>query len=184
MLRLVDLNLSVLLNAKRAASVFFVRYITRISLPFFYNTMPGRPGKTDITLAQASAIIIATDHYNRTNTEAARDVGCSESAVRGPKQRAYAEAEKNISPLQAANSKLVSLCTHQERRPQKSRRTWDDTTTSSSNDDTSDVDVKSERSESDAPLRCQFPLQCRPFHCLHCLSDVTLALHERSRLRQ
>jgi len=78
---------------------------------------------------------------------------------------------------------FVSLCNRQERRPRKPRRTWGDgTATISSDDDRSDIDVKSECSESDAPLRCQFPLQCRPFQCLHCLGDATLPLHERQHV--
>ncbi len=72
---------------------------------------------------------------------------------------------------------FVSLCNRQERRPRKPRRTWgDDTAIISSDDDTSDI------AEPDAPLQCQFLLQCQPFQCLHCLGDATLPLHEREHV--
>ena len=75
---------------------------------------------------------------------------------------------------------LVSLCTRRERRPRKPRQSWqDNTTTSSSDDDTSDVNIKSECSESDTPPGCQFSFQCQPFQCLNCLSDATLPKLER-----
>ncbi len=75
---------------------------------------------------------------------------------------------------------LASLCTRQERRLRKPRPLWEDSTaTSSSDDETSDVDIKPEYSQSDAPLGCQFPLRCRPFQCLCCLGDTALALRER-----
>ena len=68
--------------------------------------MPRYSGTTDLTPAQAGAIIIATDNYGVPNTKAAEQVGCSESAVRALKKRVYEEADKeNISPLQAANTK-------------------------------------------------------------------------------
>jgi len=53
---------------------------------------------------------------------------------------------------------------------------------SSSDDEASNVNVESECSESDPPLQCQFPLQCRPFQCLHYLGDATLPLHERQHI--
>ncbi len=78
---------------------------------------------------------------------------------------------------------LASLCTRQERRPRKPRQLWeDDTATSSSDDGTSDVDIKPEYSESDAPIGCQSPLQCRPFQCLYCIGDATLPLLERQHV--
>jgi len=77
---------------------------------------------------------------------------------------------------------LVSLCTRQERRPRKPRQSWEDDTATSSSDDSTDVDIKSECSDSDAPVGCQFPLQCRPFQCLHCIGDTTLPLPERQHV--
>lgn len=46
-------------------------------------------------------------------------------------------------------------------------------------DDTTDVDIKLECSDSEVLLGCQFQLQCQPFQCLHCMGDVTLPLLER-----
>ncbi len=77
---------------------------------------------------------------------------------------------------------LVSLCTRRERRPRKPRQSWEDDATTSSSDDTTDVFIKSECSDSDAPLGCRFPLQCRPFQCLHCIGDATLPLAERQHV--
>jgi len=75
----------------------------------------------------------------------------------------------------------LSLCTRQE-RPRKPRQSWKyNTATSSSDDDTPDVDIKLECSDY-APLGCQFPLQCRPFQCLYCLSDAALCLRERQHI--
>jgi len=78
---------------------------------------------------------------------------------------------------------LASLCTRQERRLRKPRQSWEDNiATSLSDDNTSDVDIKSECSESDASVECQFPLQCRPFQCLYCIGDATLPLPERQHV--
>lgn len=74
---------------------------------------------------------------------------------------------------------FVSLCTRRERRPRKPRQSWEDDTTTSSSGDTTEVEIKSECSDSEVPLACQFPLQCRPFQCLHCIGDATLPLLER-----
>ncbi len=77
---------------------------------------------------------------------------------------------------------LISLCTRRERRPRKPRRSWQDDVTTSSSDVTIDIDIKPECSDSDAPLECQFPLQCQPSQCLHCIDDVTLSLRERQHV--
>ena len=78
---------------------------------------------------------------------------------------------------------LVSLCVRQERRPRKPRRTWEESTaTSLSDDDTSDVDIKLECSDSDTLPGCQFSLQCQPFQCLNCLGDARLPLCERQHV--
>ena len=47
---------------------------------------------------------------------------------------------------------LVSLCTRRERRPRKPRQSWEDDTATSSSDDTTDVEIKSECSDSEVPL--------------------------------
>ena len=94
-----------------------------------------------------------------------------------------AKSDGNLDRQVSMIDDLASLCTRQERRPRKPRRTWeDDTAISSSDDDTSDVDVKSECSVSDLPPRCQFPLHCRPFQYLHCLGDATLSLREQQHV--
>ena len=74
---------------------------------------------------------------------------------------------------------LASLCTRRERRPRKPCQSWEDGTTTSSSGNTTDVDIKSECPDSEVPLGCQFPLQCRPFQCLYCIGDATLPLLER-----
>jgi len=94
-----------------------------------------------------------------------------------------AKCDGNLDQQISIVDDLVSLCTRQERRPRKPRQSWEDNTaTSSSDDDTSDVDIKLKCSDSDAPLGCQFPLQCRPFQCLYGLSDVALSLRERQHI--
>ena len=65
-----------------------------------------RSGDHDITPAQAGAVLMATQNHNARNTDVAKDVGCSEGAVRGVKKRVLEKADKeNIAPLQAANAK-------------------------------------------------------------------------------
>ncbi len=93
-----------------------------------------------------------------------------------------AECDGNLDRQISIVDDLVSLCTRQERRPRKPRRSWEDDTATSSSDDSTDVDIKSECSDSDAPVGCQFPLQCQPFQCLHCIGDATLPLHERQHI--
>jgi len=90
-----------------------------------------------------------------------------------------AKCDRNLDRQISIVDDLVSLCTRQERRPRKPRRSWEDDTATSSSDDNTDVDIKSEYSDSEALVRCQFPLQCRPFQCLHCIGDATLPLLER-----
>lgn len=58
---------------------------------------------------------------------------------------------------------LVSLCSRQERRPRKSRPSWEDNTATSSLDDPTNVEIKSKCSDFNAPVGHQLPLQCRPF---------------------
>lgn len=53
---------------------------------------------------------------------------------------------------------LASLCTRRERRPRNPRQSWEDDPAKSSSDDTSDAEIKSERSDADALLGCQFPI--------------------------
>lgn len=88
--------------------------------------------------------------------------------------------DRNLDRQIAVVDDFASLYTRQERRPQQSRQSWeDDTATSSSDDDTSDVEIKSECSDSDKLLPRPSPLQCRPFQCLHCIGDTRLPTHER-----
>ncbi|KAG8531641.1 uncharacterized protein KY384_003272 [Bacidia gigantensis] len=77
---------------------------------------------------------------------------------------------------------LVTLCTRQERRLRKPRRSWEDDTANSSSDDNTDMEIKSEYSGSDVPAGHHFPLQCRPFQCLHCIGNATLPLLERQHV--
>ncbi|KAL9613096.1 MAG: hypothetical protein Q9167_002353 [Letrouitia subvulpina] len=74
---------------------------------------------------------------------------------------------------------LVSLCTRRERRSWKHRQSWEDNTATSSSENITDIENKSERSNSEVPLKYQFPLRCRPSQCLHCIGDTTLPLLER-----
>ena len=70
-----------------------------------------------------------------------------------------AKDDRNLDRRIAIVENFASLCTRRERRPRKPRQLWeDDTATSSSDDDKSDIDIKSEGSDSDMPLGCQFPL--------------------------
>lgn len=77
---------------------------------------------------------------------------------------------------------LVSLCTRQERRLRKPHRQREDDTATSSSDDTTDMEIKPECSDSDVPAGHHFPLRCRPFQCLHCIGDATLPLLERQHV--
>jgi len=93
-----------------------------------------------------------------------------------------AKCDGNLDRQISIVDDLVSLCNRQERRPRKPRQSWEDDTATNSSDDSTEVDIKSECSDSDSPVGCQFPLPCRPFQCLHCIGDVTLPLHERQHV--
>jgi len=93
-----------------------------------------------------------------------------------------AKCDGNLDRQISIVDDLVSLCNRQERRPRKPRQSWEDDTATSSSDDTGDVEIKSEWADSDAPVGCQLPLQCRPFQCLHCIGDATLPLLERQHV--
>ena len=90
-----------------------------------------------------------------------------------------AKCDENLDRQITIVDDLVSLCTRRERRPRKPRQSWEDDTATSSSDGSTDVEIKSECSNSEVPLGCQFPIQCRPFQCLHCIGDATLPLLER-----
>lgn len=77
---------------------------------------------------------------------------------------------------------LISLCTRQERRPRKSRQSWKNNIVTSFSNDSTDMNIKSECSNFDVPIGCQFSLQCRSFQCLHCIDDVTLPSLERQHV--
>lgn len=93
-----------------------------------------------------------------------------------------AEYDGNLDRQISIVEDFVSLCTRQEKRPRKPRQTREDDNTTSSSDETTDMDIKSECSKSDAPLGDQFRDQCHPFQCLHCIGDVELPLHERQHV--
>jgi len=93
-----------------------------------------------------------------------------------------AKCDRNLDRQISIVDDLVSLCTRQERRPRKPRQSWEEDTATSSSDDSTDIDIKMERSDSDAPIGCQFPLQCRPFQCLHYIGDAKLPLLERQHV--
>jgi len=76
----------------------------------------------------------------------------------------------------------VSLCTRQERRLRKPHRQRKNDTATSSSDDTTDMEIKSECSDSDVSAGHYFPLRCRPFQCLHCIGDATPPLLERQHV--
>jgi len=59
-----------------------------------------------------------------------------------------AKCDGNLDRQISIVDDLVSLCTRQERRPRKPRRSWEDDTATSSSDDTTDVEIKSEFSDS------------------------------------
>ncbi len=71
----------------------------------------------------------------------------------------FAKHDRNLDGQTTIIEDFVSLCNRQKWRSRKPRRTWENNTaTSLSDNDTSDVDIKSECSESDTPLQYQFPL--------------------------
>ena len=91
-----------------------------------------------------------------------------------------ARCDNNLDRQISIVDDLVSLCTHQERRLRKPRQSWeDDTAISSSNENTSNMEIKWEYSDPEAPLECQFPLQYRPFQYLHCIGNAWRPLYQR-----
>jgi len=85
--------------------------------------------------------------------------GCSTPLMVRVAPPSSAKYDRNLDRQISIVDDLVSLCTRQERRPRKPRRLWEDNTVTGSSDDT-DVDIKSECSDSDVLVGCQFLLQC------------------------
>ena len=90
----------------------------------------------------------------------------------------FVKPDENLERQIVIVDDLISLCTRQERRPRKSRRSWEDKMmTNSSDDDMSDANVKSECTDIDTSITDQVPLQC-----LYCVGDTTLPLSEQQHV--
>ena len=89
-----------------------------------------------------------------------------------------AKPDGNLERQIAIVDDLISLCTRRERRPRKSRRSWEDKMVINSSDDhVSDTAIQSECSDTDTSVTDQAPLRC-----LCCLGDTTLPQSERQHV--
>ena len=77
---------------------------------------------------------------------------------------------------------FISLCARRERCPRKLRQLWENNiATTSSDNNTPDIYIKLECSDSDSLPRYESLLQYQRFQCLFCIGDAGLPLYERQQ---